>query len=327
MTGQTRKATRAEASALSALVDTTSFAARAHMATINATTRSEHTRRAYLGDLRVWLEFCEAHRIDPSVPGEEGVVLWLETMKADGASPKTRVRRVASLCTIYGRLRRAGKNGEPPAVAVNFFSADQGPEREEALAIEPTALIEPAAAAAIMSTCDDSILGIRDAAIIRMLWGTGARTSTVIAMTFERMRRDGDEYVIRGIKKGNKEQLVLVRGAAATALARWIDILKGANLAAGPLWRTKRQKMTTRALDHMLRRRAQEAGVGAVSAHMFRTTFLTLNPAPLEAKQSAAGHASPVTTMGYDRTAWRGREAFERMPEIEALASKRGADK
>ena len=31
----------------------------------------------------------------------------------------------------------------------------------------------------------------------------------------------------------------------------------------------------------------------------------------------AAGHADPATTASYDRHAWRGREAFEKMPEVE----------
>lgn len=50
---------------------------------------------------------------------------------------------------------------------------------------------------------------------------------------------------------------------------------------------------------------------------MLRVAFLTYNRAGLEAKQEAAGHADPATTRLYDRTAWRGRQAFEQMPEIE----------
>jgi hypothetical protein len=44
---------------------------------------------------------------------------------------------------------------------------------------------------------------------------------------------------------------------------------------------------------------------------------LTYNPAGLEAKQEAAGHSDPATTRLYDRASWRGREAFEQMPEVE----------
>jgi len=41
--------------------------------------------------------------------------------------------------------------------------------------------------------------------------------------------------------------------------------------------------------------------------------------ARIEAKQDAAGHADPATTRLYDREAWRGREAFEKMPDPEEV--------
>jgi integrase/recombinase XerD len=70
----------------------------------------------------------------------------------------------------------------------------------------------------------------------------------------------------------------------------------------------------------MVRQRAREAGVTErITPHSFRASFLTFGNASLDARQAAAGHADAATTQLYDRRDWRGREAFELMPEVEDL--------
>lgn len=306
--------------------ETGSFDQSAQAATI-AVARSPNTLRAYASDLRHWKAFCTTRGFDYRGPDpkhdpsraelealEVAVSAWVAQMRKDGLAPKTRARRIASLCSIYRRLKRKG------VVAINPFSLEEGPEREIALALEPTPVSTPEDVKKLLATCDESTLGIRDTAIIRILWGTGARRASLVAMTFERLRADrgGGDYIARLIAKGNKEVPVLIRGHAATALTRWVTLLREAKLSSGPIWRTKRGPMSERAVGHMLQRRAKRAGVtGSISPHTFRVAFLTYNPAGLEAKQEAAGHADPATTRLYDRASWRGREAFEVMPEIE----------
>lgn len=291
---------------------TGSFDEKVHEAILKASSRSPHTRAAYLSDYKLWQAFCSERGVSPKDPAELAVTAWLESMKKQKLAPKTRNRRIAALCTIYRRLKRAG------AVDQNPFSIEEGPEREAARALEPTPIVAPELVKKILATCNDTVLGKRDAALIRILWATGARRASVIDMTFERLRigRDTHEALLLG--KGGKDVRVLIRGQAARALDQWIAELREAKLATGPLWRTKRGPMTARALGHMLSRRAKAAGISdKISPHQFRVAFLTLNPAGIEAKQSAAGHADPSTTMLYDRASWRGKEAFEQMPEIE----------
>jgi site-specific recombinase XerD len=278
---------------------------------------SEATRDAYLSDFfKHWLAFCREYDVDPQRPeAKKGtVVAFMEWMKKRGDAPKSRARRMSALSSIYRQLRRS------ELVDRNPFSADEGPRRGRALPLEPTPIASPAAIGKLLSTCDDSILGIRDAAIIRVLWATGLRRASVASMTFERLRRDRGSFVAIATGKGDKELRVLIRGKAAEAFSRWLDVLKDAKLSNGPIWRTKRGPMTERAIGHMLDRRAEAAGIdGPVSPHTFRVAFLTYNPAGIEAKQDAAGHADPATTRLYDRASWRGREAFEQMPEIEEV--------
>ncbi len=277
----------------------------------------ENTRDAYLKDFfKHWIPFCREYDVDPQRPEAKkgSVVAWIEWMKKRGDAPKSRARRMSALSSIYRQLRRED------IVDRNPFSVDEGPKRGRALPLEPTPIASPDVIRKLLATCDGSILGIRDVAILRVLWATGIRRASVVSMTFERLRRGRDEYIATVTGKGDKELRVLIRGKAAQAFAKWLEVLKGAKLSSGPIWRTKRGPMTERALGHMLARRAKLAGVtDPISPHTFRVAFLTYNPADIAAKQSAAGHADPATTMLYDRASWRGREAFEQMPEIEEV--------
>jgi integrase/recombinase XerD len=281
---------------------------------------STNTRKAYWSDARAWLFFCRERDIDPQSPAVIAVVAWVESMKKDKAAPKTVARRINALCSIYRQLRRDGLrvNNEP---INNPFSPEDGPRRESALAIEPTPAATPKAVKALLDTCDASFEGVRDKAILRILWATGARRASVSSMTFERLEKEGSDFVAAFVVKGNKEVRVLIMGRAAEALRLWIERrTPPGGRARGPVWVFPNgSSFVENDVWAVVRRRAKMAGVEeTITPHTFRVAFLTLNPADLESKQDAAGHADPATTRLYDRK-WRGRSAFESMPEVEDL--------
>lgn len=285
--------------------------------------KNKNTLDAYWRDVRRWLDFCARHNIDPRKPRRQEVSLWMDEMREAGVQAKTRTRRISSLCSVYRELRRelADKDGKeiPPVVLVkNPFSVDDGPRRERGNPRKPTPVARPDIVSKLLATCDESPLGVRDRALIRVLWATGIRRSSAVAMRVEQLEEDREGYQLDVEAKGAKNVRILVRGQAAAALTAWLDVLKAAGIAKGPMWRTKRSALTERGVWQVLRRRANQAQVkGRVSPHMLRVSFLTYNRAGLEAKQEAAGHADPATTRLYDRSAWKGREAFEQMPEVE----------
>ena len=185
-------------------------------------------------------------------------------------------------------------------------------------------MAEPALVRRILATCDESELSRRDEAILRILWGTGMRRMSLLSMQFTQTRRERDCFVAAVVGKRGKQLRVLIKGGAAVALEQWLTILKAATITSGPIWLTPRGRpVTPRDLTRMLDRRLAQIGekAGALTPHMFRVSFLTLNPAGLEAKADAAGHSDPKTTRLYDRKSWRGLEAFQAMPEIEDAAT------
>lgn len=298
-------------------------------------TRNRNTADAYWRDVRHWLAFCGARAVDPHTPMRHQVAAWMQDMAEAEVAPKTRARRVSALCSVYRELRRELRRHDgtvipPPVTVPNPFSVDDGPRRErKAEPLDPTPVAEPEVVAAMLETCEPAAGGVRaladtrDRALIRVLWATGIRRSSVIDMTIERLKpgpdRDGYETTVAA--KGGKRPRIWIRGTAALALADLLAELAREGIASGPVWIGRRGKLTARGVAAILKRRARRAhAAGRISPHMMRVAFLTFNESSLESRQDAAGHADPATTRSYDRAAWRGRDAFAKMPEIEQVA-------
>ncbi|MDJ0752758.1 MAG: tyrosine-type recombinase/integrase [Ardenticatenaceae bacterium] len=160
----------------------------------------------------------------------------------------------------------------------------------------------------LLNSCDRKPLGVRDAAIITLLYGCGLRRAELVALDLAHYSKEESELMVRG--KGNKQRLVPL-GHAEPALTGWLAVR---GLEAGPLFwglgnRNKRRRLTDQAIYNMLKKRAKAAGVPPLSPHDFRRTFvgdLLDAGADLATVQKMAGHADPATTSRYDR---RGKRA------------------
>jgi len=161
---------------------------------------------------------------------------------------------------------------------------------------------------ALLETCgnDQNAGGVRDAAMIAVLYSCGLRRAELVALDVEDYDTQGGTLLIRG--KGGKERLAHVVSGAAAALADWLT-LRGEG--AGPLFCPVRKdgailegRLTTQAVYHVLRKRAEQAGVKELSPHDFRRTFVSdlLDAgADISTVQRMAGHAQVTTTARYDR--------------------------
>jgi site-specific recombinase XerD len=160
----------------------------------------------------------------------------------------------------------------------------------------------------LLDTCDRAPLGIRDAAIVSLLYGGGLRWAELVALDMQHYIKEESELLVRG--KGGKQRTVPV-GNAAPAQHDWLAV-RGEE--AGPLFwglgnRNRRGRLTDQAIYNMLRKRAGLAGVSRLSPHDFRRTFagdLLDAGADIVTVQKMAGHADPATTSRYDR---RGKRA------------------
>lgn len=160
----------------------------------------------------------------------------------------------------------------------------------------------------LLETCEQKPLGVRDAAMISLLYGCGLRRAELVSLNLEDYSKEESELFVRG--KGNKQRAVPV-GNAAPALEDWLRVR---GLEPGPLFwglgnRNRGGRLTDQAVYNMLRKRAKQAGVERLSPHDFRRTFvgdLLDAGADIATVQRMAGHADPATTSRYDR---RGKRA------------------
>lgn len=161
----------------------------------------------------------------------------------------------------------------------------------------------------LLETCAQQPLGVRDAAIISLLYGCGLRRAELVALDIGDYNKEENELVVRG--KGNKQRVVPV-GNAAPALEDWLRI-RGHE--SGPMFRglgnrNRRGRLTDQAVYNMLGKRAKMAGVEKVSPHDFRRTYvgdLLDAGADIVTVQKMAGHSDPATTSRYDRRDSRAR--------------------
>ena len=163
--------------------------------------------------------------------------------------------------------------------------------------------------AALMGACgrDSAPAGIRDAALIAVLYGAGLRRSESVGLDLVDYNVETGELAIRGAK-GRKDRLGYASNGSADALKDWL-VVRGTD--PGPLFcninkggRITIHRMTDQAVLHILRKRANEAGVASFSPHDLRRSFISdlLDAgADISTAQQLAGHSNVQTTARYDR--------------------------
>jgi site-specific recombinase XerD len=216
------------------------------------------------------------------------------------------------LSALRGTLKAAWKLGQMPAEAYHKAISIGSVHGES---VPAGRAVPSGELRALLMACDQSSLGMRDAAVLSLLYGAGLRRAEVVALDVADY--DVTEKVLRVRGKRNKQRLVPVLGGVAEALADWL-VRRGR--AAGPLFvRIRRgdhlvipfKRLSTQAVYNLLQRRAKEAGVADLSPHDLRRSFVSdlLDAgADIATVQKLAGHASVNTTARYDRRGERAKQ-------------------
>jgi integrase len=161
----------------------------------------------------------------------------------------------------------------------------------------------------------DTIVGLRDRALIGTLVYSFARVGAALAMKIEDYYPQGKRWWLRLHEKGGKRHDVPAHHTLEQYLDAYCDAAGIWDDKKGPLFRTfrvapgrplTRNPMAQADAWRMIRRRAAAAGIDtAIGNHTFRATGITAyleNGGTLEHAQQIAAHESPRTTKLYDRT-------------------------
>ncbi len=149
--------------------------------------------------------------------------------------------------------------------------------------------------------------GVRDAAILALLYAAGLRRSEVVALDLADYDTETGSLKIVA-SKGNKARIVYLGNGAKAAMTGWMKVRGN---APGPLlYRIRKggkiipERLTDQAIWVILEKRFQQAKVKPFTPHDLRRTFageMLDAGVDLVTVQHLMGHASPVTTSKYDR--------------------------
>ena len=225
---------------------------------------------------------------------------YLASRHTLGSSPRSAARLLSSLRQFYRYQLRAGAIPHDPTALVEM------PVQGRRL---PRTLTEADVEALIEAPAVDTDLGLRDRAMLELMYAAGLRVSELVGAT--RAQVDLRQGVIRVTGKGGRERLVPVGEAAIDWLERYLRQARSALLGAAvsdALFVTARGSgMTRQNMWHRIRRHALAAGIRAdVSPHALRHAFAThlLNHgADLRVVQMLLGHADLSTTQIYTHVA------------------------
>lgn len=274
---------------------------------------SRHTVRAYRGDVTSLLRHLAARgttRLDAvDVRALRG---WLAELGRSGRARTTMARRAAAARTFTAYAARRGWLGADPGAGL------ASPQAHRVLPgvlsrDEVTAVLE-----AIAAADDGTAIGIRDRAMLELLYATGIRVSELCGLDVDDV--DRDRWVVRVVGKGDKERSVPFGAPAARAVDDWCSRgrpeLASARSGAALFLGARGGRVDQRAVRRVVHARLRDVdGVPDLGPHGFRhtaATHLLEGGADLRSVQELLGHASLGTTQIYTHVSVeRLRKAYE----------------
>lgn len=259
---------------------------------------SAHTLRAYAQDIRAFLAYLAPQGLEIERVGHLHLrgFLGSQSVRLSAAS---RARRLAGLKAFFRFLTRR------KVIEVNPARRIRAPKLP---ALLPRSLPVDEAFALMETPDAEKVLGLRDRAMLEVLYGSGLRVSELCGLDLGDV--DPSSRTVRVLGKGKKERICPIHDGALSALLAWLD--RRGELLAKP---AKRQdpralflnfyggRLTSRSVERHLDRYVAQLGLGRkTSPHALRHSFAThllAGGADVRSIQELLGHASLSTTQRY----------------------------
>ena len=279
---------------------------------------SPRTQEAYLHHARAFLDFISGQgitdpkQVDRSLLRQQ--VASLRRADYEKAGVALRLSAVRSFFRFLVRQGQIPQNGlwtkrSREAKALT-------PKLDKKL---PTFLTQAEAERMVSSPDTSTSYGLRDRAVLELIYAAGLRVSEVAGLDVDALLLDDGEVRIWG--KGAKERMGLMGVPAQNALRRYLSDarpqLLGESRAAALFLNRYGRRLSARSIQNMVKRYASMAGLDPerVHTHTLRHSFATHlldGGADLRIVQELLGHASPVTTQIYTHvTQIQARKVYE----------------
>jgi len=255
---------------------------------------SQHTLNAYKRDLKQFKQWLANKECDDITKADSlHVRNWVASLHRQGISGKTLQRKLSSLRSFYQFLVRKQKLKSNPAIDIR---APKTPRNlPDTLDLDTlTQLLE---------IPSDSILAIRDKAIMELFYSSGLRLSELTHLNIDSI--DLSERNLRAIGKGNKTRILPIGSKATEALENWLKHrVKIAKTEEQALFVSQRGKrISVRSVQQRLNYWQKKQGLEQhVHPHKLRHSFashILESSGDLRAVQELLGHADISTTQIY----------------------------
>lgn len=254
-----------------------------------------NTIQSYARDVRKFTAFLRARKVTLARVSEETVVGFVHGESRAGLSARSRARLISALRSFFRFLVLSG------LVKTDATARLTSPSTWLAL---PKFLTVAEAEALLQAPDEKKPQGVRDRAVLEVLYGSGLRVSELAALRLAEMNLDEGFLVCRG--KGGKERIVPLGRSAGRAVRRYLAEARPLFDRGGreELILTRRGRPFTRqGIWKLLRQHAAAAGLSdRISPHVLRHSFATHlleRGADLRSVQLMLGHSQITTTQIY----------------------------
>ncbi|MEE8525846.1 MAG: site-specific tyrosine recombinase XerD [Thermoanaerobaculia bacterium] len=229
--------------------------------------------------------------LEADAPALQGHV---RRLRSSGLAPRSISRALASIRGFYAFLIEIGERADNPAV--HLIS----PKNLRRL---PKVLSEEQVEALLAAPDATTPLGIRDRAMLELLYAAGLRVSELVGLRLSQLRLDQGFLIAWG--KGSKERIVPVGERAEAWVGRYLSAERPKMVRGRceEVFVNRRGRgMTRQNFWKRLREHGLTAGIAEVSPHVLRHSFashLLEHGADLRAVQMMLGHADISTTQIY----------------------------
>ncbi len=273
---------------------------------------SGSTVESYERDLAAFLHHTEANGLTkPESVEKHHIAAYLQHLKQSGKAVATISRSVSAIRAFYKYLV------SERIIAIDPAAHMQTPKQEKRL---PQVMSVSDVDTLLAAPKTDTPAGIRDRAMLELLYATGIRVSELISLDEEHINLEMG--FIRCVGSGGKERIIPLGRMAADALRAYADS------ARGHFVKPQREeqslflnhlgtRMTRQGFWKIIKKYARESGITKdIAPHTLRHSFaahLIENGADLRAVQEMLGHADISTTQVYAQvTKARMKDVYDR---------------
>lgn len=258
---------------------------------------SPHTLEAYGRDLTRLAGFASAHEQPVARLSRQDLEAFVRDAMTSGLSATSTARLVAATRGFFRFLRLVGSIEKNPADDL------QAPRALQSL---PRFLSLDDIDALLAATSDTTPRGLRDRALVEVLYATGLRVSELCHLRLADLR--ADQGYLQCLGKGGKQRIVPLGEAAAQAVRRYVQDGRGVLIRGRQspwLFVNARggARLSRVGCWKILKAQGRRAGIRAhLSPHVLRHSFATHlleRGADLRAIQAMLGHADLTTTQIY----------------------------